>query len=66
MLFMRKTSVDSEREREKKKRQHILSQTPLVTAFVTRKQDFFSLPISHPTSLFFSPPAFTTPTGQDC
>lgn len=63
MLFMRKTSVDSEREREKK-RQHILSQTPLVTAFVTRKQDFFSLPISHPTSLFF--PAFTTPTGQDC
>lgn len=43
MLFMRKTSVDSERERErKKKRQHILSQTPLVTAFVTRKQDFFS------------------------
>lgn len=39
MLFMRKTSVDSERERGGKKRQHILSQTPLVTAFVTRKQD---------------------------
>lgn len=54
MLFMRKTSVDS--SREKKKRQHILTQTPLVTAFVTRKQDFFflpPLPISHPTSPFF-------------
>lgn len=39
----------------KKKRQHILTQTPLVTAFVTRKQDFFfsplAFPISHPASL---------------
>lgn len=53
MLFMRKTSVDSERERErKKKRQHILSQTPLVTAFVTRKQDFFS-PSPAPFFFFF-------------
>lgn len=53
MLFMRKTSVDSKRERGRKKKcQHILSQTPLVTAFVTRKQDFFSIPISLPTSLF--------------
>lgn len=60
MLFMRKTSVDS--SREKKKRQHILTQTPLVTAFVTRKQDFFLSPRSPPP--LFS--AFTTPTGQDC
>lgn len=45
----------SEREK-KKKRQHILTQTPLVTAFVTRKQVFFffpplAFPISHPASL---------------
>lgn len=53
MLFMRKTSVDSEREREKK-RQHILSQTPLVTAFVTRKQDFFFTPHLPPHLSFFS------------
>lgn len=52
MLFMRKTSVDSEREREKK-RQHILSQTPLVTAFVTRKQDFFFTPHLPPHLSFF-------------
>lgn len=51
MLFMRKTSVDSESKREKK-RQHILSQTPLVTAFVTRKQVF---PTSH-LSFSLSPP----------
>lgn len=54
MLFMRKTSVDSEREREKKKRQHILSQTPLVTAFVTRKQDSPRSP-SPSQPPFFSP-----------
>lgn len=52
MLFMRKTSVDSEREREKK-RQHILSQTPLVAAFVTRKQVFFFHSPSPSPLLFF-------------
>lgn len=64
MLCMRKTSVDSE-SLKGKKCQHILGQTPLVTAFVTSKQDFFSTSASLSLSLFFSL-AFTTPTGQDC
>lgn len=79
MLFMSKTSVDSEGKKEKKC-QHILSQIPLVTAFVTplqKTRGFFffflfnppsrslpsSLPPPHPPP---PPAAFATPTGQDC
>lgn len=41
------------REKREKKRQHILSQTPLVTALVTRKQDFFLTPHLPPHLSFF-------------
>lgn len=63
MLFMRKTSVDSEKERVKKKKvsAHFKSNT-LGYCFCNRKQDFFFMsPPSPPTSsLFFSSCIYNT------